>query len=104
MEGLRRSLFPAFANNDDVAKVVPVNVLGAFFEDPSKLVPRLFAVLGMPMPSFSAATNVPEILVALGISYSVSCKVFNTLISDRDAILASNAEHAVKVLTSLRRG
>ena len=104
-----------------------VDVLGTFRDDPQKLIPVLVTValplltvilLGLtlhPPPPPSAlslsttATAAPRTLgpvvptvVAVLLSYLLTCKVYNTVIVDRDRLIAATAHRAAPILVLLQ--
>ena len=89
-----------------------IDLAGSLVQDPRKLLP-LATVVSPPLllllgtlPAYQYgdwATNASTLL-SLAISFLLSTKVFNTLIADRDEILAARMRNAASVVASLQRG
>jgi len=113
------SLFSALFPSSDTQK--QVDVFQSFLQDPRKAVPLLsslvlpflsllvFALLGgahhdSPTTTTDSAWigNNSQVILSITFSALSSAKVFNTLIVDRDQVLAAKALEAAKVTQSLK--
>eukprot|EP00535_Pseudo-nitzschia_heimii_P007746 CAMPEP_0197189578 /NCGR_PEP_ID=MMETSP1423-20130617/20008_1 /TAXON_ID=476441 /ORGANISM="Pseudo-nitzschia heimii, Strain UNC1101" /LENGTH=485 /DNA_ID=CAMNT_0042641727 /DNA_START=155 /DNA_END=1609 /DNA_ORIENTATION=+ len=96
---------------DTSSEIISVDVFGTFLEDPRKLIPLvatsslpILAVIFTILNGTTVSSNYEMLatLVALVTSFVASCKVYNNLIADRDAILASNVQRAAKTMALLK--
>jgi len=88
-----------------------INLFNVFLSDPQKAVPLItttsipFLLVLCSLGKYSTPEPVSiEIFLSIFISFFASCKVFNTLIVERDIVLASNAIRASEAIDSLRKG
>ena len=110
------SLFRSRLNrtNGKSSEILSVDVFGTFWEDPGKLLP-LVATLSLPIlaviftiliektgTKVSSSDETLSTLFALLASFVGSSKVYNNLIADRDAVLASNVHRAAKTMALLK--
>jgi len=88
-----------------------VDFAQTFWSDPLKLAPLAttisppFLLLLLTLQNYNIADTTADasLLSSIVFSFLASCKVFNTLIADRDEILASNAIKASNVIKSLQK-
>jgi hypothetical protein len=94
-----------------------INLVETFLQDPMKLAP-LAATLSLPFllliivsvfqgnvlyNEMGSLRSNTEILLSVVVSFLATCKVYNTLIADRDAVLVAKATNAAGVILSLKR-
>jgi hypothetical protein len=88
-----------------------IDLFQTFANDPGKLLPIAgttfvpFVLLLGSLPSYEFGNGVSNVTTALSLiaSFFAICKVFNSVIVDRDDLLAARAAKAAHVLTTLKR-
>lgn len=105
------------ARGDEAEKIVRLNLLQSFVDDPKKLMPILvssvppffvasaLAYLDGTATAFdgSLVSSSLETVASIVVSFLACCFLFNSVIADRDKILATNTVNAVKVIRSLKQ-
>lgn len=114
---MAKSALASVAGDED-ERTVRIDIPGAFAKDPRKLVPLVatgsppfllasaFALFGDGAFAYDgpAISNAVETIASIVASYLASSLLFNTVIAERDEILAANTLRAAKVLRSLKDG
>lgn len=112
---LVRFIFGSTRNDEDKSRI-RINILQSFLNDPQKLTPIVvsstpplvvasaLALYDNSATAFdgSLLSNSLETAASIVVSFLASCFLFNSVIADRDQIMASNTENAVSVIRSLK--
>jgi len=108
--------FLASITGDEDRQKVRMNILGTFAQDPQKLTPIMVTsappvLLASALAFFdngamaydgSVISNTVETIISIIVSFLASSLLFNTVIAERDEILAASTIHASNVVRSLK--